>query len=141
MLNLTDIYVSKCGTVCLVDGTPRKPWINNKGYMHIKVYGKALKVHRLVAEQYIPNPKNLPCVNHKDEDKTNNHVDNLEWCDHAYNMEYSCARNWKFIDPSGEVREIYNLSKFCRDNKLTQSSMSQLASGKLKQHKGWTKYV
>lgn len=50
---------------------------------------KRFQVHRLVAEAFIPNPLNLPCINHKDEDPTNNCVDNLEWCDYKYNNQYS----------------------------------------------------
>ena len=45
-------------------------------------------VHRLVATAFIPNAKNLPCVNHKDEDKLNNSASNLEWCDYQYNNSY-----------------------------------------------------
>lgn len=47
-----------------------------------------IKQHRLVAMAFIPNPQNLPEVNHKDEDKTNNSVDNLEWCNASYNINY-----------------------------------------------------
>ena len=49
---------------------------------------KKFSVHRLVAIAFIENPNNFPCVNHKDENKLNNCVDNLEWCDHKYNMCY-----------------------------------------------------
>ena len=45
-------------------------------------------IHRLVAEAFIPNPNNYPCVNHKDENPRNNKVENLEWCTYQYNMNY-----------------------------------------------------
>lgn len=49
---------------------------------------KKFLVHRLIAQAFIPNPDNLPEVNHIDEDKSNNKVNNLEWCDRKYNVNY-----------------------------------------------------
>lgn len=49
------------------------------------------KVHRLVAEAFLSNPDNLPCINHKDENRANNDVDNLEWCTQEYNVNYGTA--------------------------------------------------
>lgn len=53
---------------------------------------KTYLVHRLIAEAFIPNPDNLPFINHKDEVRTNNNIDNLEWCTHQYNCNYGTAR-------------------------------------------------
>ena len=59
-------------------------------YVNLSLNGKmkTIKTHRLVAEAFIPNPENKPQVNHKDEVKNNNVVDNLEWCDAQYNALY-----------------------------------------------------
>lgn len=67
--------------------------IRKDGYKEIILNAPTKKrvfrcVHRLVAEAFIPNPDDLPCINHKDENKTNNQVDNLEWCTHKYNSNY-----------------------------------------------------
>ncbi len=52
---------------------------NGKGYRRVRLQGKTFKVHRLVAEAFIPNPDNLPNVLHKDGNRDNNHYTNLEW--------------------------------------------------------------
>jgi hypothetical protein len=65
---------------------------------------RSARVHRLVAEAFSPNPDSLPCVNHKDFNPANNHVSNLEWCDHAYNTNYSI--NAGRFDSVVELRKI-----------------------------------
>ena len=64
----------------------------HKGYKYITLnyngVKKTYQVHRLVAKLFLPNPNNYPCVNHKDENPSNNKVDNLEWCTYSYNLSY-----------------------------------------------------
>lgn len=52
-------------------------------------------IHRLVVEAFIPNPYNLPCVNHKDENTHNNRVDNLEWCSYKHNSNWGTCQERK----------------------------------------------
>ena len=69
-----------------------KPGKLRDGYLIVGLYKegkrKHYKVHKLVAEAFIPNPNNYKEINHKDENKSNNCVSNLEWCTHKYNINY-----------------------------------------------------
>ena len=74
------------------EGKILKPLVKKGGYLHVGLWKngklKFFTVHRLVAQAFIPNPNNLPQVNHKDENKENNFVKNLEYCDAKYNSNY-----------------------------------------------------
>lgn len=85
-------YINRWGTKTLVPGYVPNIRITQDGYLTcaIKLNGKSrtLQVHRLVAKAFVENPNNLPCVNHINEDKTDNRPENLEWCDISYNNAY-----------------------------------------------------
>lgn len=80
-------------------------WKNNRQ--------KKILIHRLVGEAFIPNPNNLPEINHKNEDKKNNSVDNLEWCSRKYNMNYGNVK--KKISESKKGKAPWNKGKKCHD--------------------------
>ena len=65
---------------------------------------KMAKVHRLVAEAFIPNPNGYPIINHIDGNPLNNIVENLEWCDQKYNMKHAIENNLKFNQINGTAR-------------------------------------
>ena len=107
------------------------------GYLHVNLCkdGKetSCKVHRLIAQAFLPNPNNLPEVNHKDEDKTNNKVENLEWCTSQYNVEYSKAKAVIVINKvSGLIVEFSSAHEAERQTGISNGSISNCCNGKRK---------
>ena len=96
-----------------------KQCTDKRGYLKVGLskhnkYG-VFSVHRLVAKEFIPNPYNFPQVNHKDEDKQNNSVENLEWCNNQYNVNYG-TRKERISEKRGRRILQFNLSgEFIRE--------------------------
>ena len=130
-----DLYaITSCGRVYSYRSKKfLKPFDNGKGYLYAYLCKngktKAYRIHRLVAEAYLPNPLNLPQVNHKDENKANNALSNLEWCDAAYNSNYSNAKKVQCI----ETGEIFNsLTEAAKAVDVSKSHICHCLKGKRK---------
>lgn len=93
-----------------------KPWVGTTGYYHIKIFiegkRKNLKLHRLIAEAFIPNPENKKYVNHKDGNKLNNNITNLEWCTHKENMEHASKTKLISTKPRTTGKKLSNKSQY-----------------------------
>jgi NUMOD4 motif/HNH endonuclease len=87
---------------------------------------KTYLVHRLVAEAFIKNKNNLPCINHKDEDKTNNHVKNLEWCTYEYNSKYgTCVE--RILKSNRKLYQSFKKPVMCLNDGLKYESTVAVA--------------
>ena len=127
----------------------RKPSICSNGYLQVILYkNKTIKhfsVHRLVAIAFIPNPNNLPCVNHIDECKTNNVASNLEWCTHKENINYGSRneRASKAISKkvgafkNGELVLTFPSTREAGRQGFCQFSVSACCRGERNSHKGY----
>ena len=93
------------------------PYSNNRGYLAIGLSDGLVRrrytMHKLVARHFIPNPENKPQVNHKDGDKHNNHVDNLEWVTQSENIQHSYKIGLRTYNS-----EIYHKNKYNEQKKV-----------------------
>jgi len=123
------------------------PSINKDGYYQIHLTKnkeqKTFTVHKLVALTFIPNPNNFLCINHKDENKLNNHIDNLEWCTREYNSSYgSKAKRAAENNPrkkqivmcdlitQKEIKTFDSVREAARQTGISHSGISKVINGK-----------
>ena len=110
-----------------------------QGYVQVSLSGKSHYIHRLVAEAFIPNPQGLPCINHIDEVKDNNCVDNLEWCTYRYNLMYhghNANKKIKAITADGQVERYGSLKEACAELGASMSNVWYALNGKYQTCKG-----
>lgn len=128
-----------------------KPGIDRYGYLLVTLYAggkrKKLKVHRLVCQAFHDNPDNKPCVNHIDENKTNNAANNLEWCTYEENNNHG-TRNARSAETKskpvaqyaldGELIKIWVSAREAQKQAgFSYKHISNVATGKHKTHKGF----
>lgn len=126
-----------------------KPNIDRNGYARVPLYRNRIKqyiqIHRLVAEAFIENPNNLPCINHKNNIRNDNRVENLEWCTYSYNNKYAYDKGKKNkmfgndngksipvlqLDKNGNIiKEFESMCICAKELKLQQSCISLVCNG------------
>ena len=129
------------GSQTFVDGKMLIPFQDKVGYLHVLLSDKNYKkkqwlVHRLVAMAFLENPNNYPVVNHKDENKSNNCVNNLEWCTQSYNLSYNEGQKKRrerkiemYDRNTGKYLRTFNsIDEASKIMKINRTTISQVAA-------------
>jgi hypothetical protein len=142
--------ISDCGNIRRLQNKRILRKVNRNGYLVAHLSNRVAKsfyIHRLVAMAFIPNPDGLPQINHKNEIKTDNRAENLEWCTAKYNMNFGTRtqrmkKNRSFpvmqIDEYGVVISIYEgISEAERKTGINRPNICKCLKGKIKTAGGY----
>lgn len=156
--SISDTGIVKRNVYTRIDSIGRKTevkemilrqYVDKDGYFRVALSKNKktyyVPVHRLVAKAFIDNNKNLPCVNHKNEIKIDNNVNNLEWCTISYNNNYgnrqkrvSVTQGKKIIGYNDTITMIFNSAREAgRTLGVSSANISECANGKFKQMYGY----
>lgn len=148
-----DRWVPCNGGKRFIKGRVLRQQLDKYGYLRVcfGMNGKAvyLQVHRIVATCFLPNPNNLPQVNHKDCNRTNNYISNLEWCTQEYNNTYcekygiACNRSVIAVKPkTSEAFRFESQHEAARQFSVGAGNVSKVANGKINKTGGcWSCYA
>lgn len=120
--------------------------IYKNGYENVMLKNKHFLVHRLVAKAFVPNPNNLPIINHKDGNKANNNANNLEWCNYSHNekeayrleLKKGCKKAIVQYDKKmNKIKEWESIAQANLQTKISRTNISECCLNKRKTAGGY----
>lgn len=120
------VFIDKIGRLVSRKDKLIRQCLDGKRYYIFRAYtkesNKMVKVHRVVAETFINNPMNLPCVNHIDENTKNNNANNLEWCTYKYNTNYGTCQDRRSVSLRKTLRKkCHTINQYTFDGRFLRS--------------------